>query len=62
MKLADVEVTLRHETEDAYKVESHFTGETAWVPKSIGELELKGGTEEGVLTLPENYASEKRLI
>lgn len=61
-KLIDVEVTLKHETELAYRVESHFTGETEWIPKSQCELELKGGTEEGVLTLYENIASEKRLI
>ncbi len=62
MKLADVEVTLKHETELAYRVESHFTGETAWLPKSLCELEIRDHTKEGILTLPENIALEKRLI
>ena len=61
-KLVDVEVTLKHTTELAYRVESHFTGETEWIPKSQCELKLKGITREGILTLPENIASEKRLI
>ncbi len=61
-KLVDVEVTLKNTTELAYRVESHFTGETMWIPKSECELNLKGITREGVLTLSENIASEKRLI
>jgi len=61
-KLVDIEVTLKHETELAYRVESHITGCSDWIPKSQCELELKSNTDEGILTLPENIASEKRLI
>ncbi len=62
IKLVDVEVTLKGETELAYRVESHFTGCSEWIPKSICELELQDYGNEGILTLPENIASEKRLI
>ncbi len=61
-EIIDVEITLKHETELAYRVESHYTGETVWIPKSMCELRLTGNTKDGILILPENIASEKRLI
>lgn len=61
MKLADIEVTLKHETPKAYLLESHTTGEQAWVPKSIVELDLKPDNT-AIATLPENIATEKGLI
>lgn len=55
-RLADIEVTVKHQTEKAWLVYSHLTGKEAWVPKSVGEL------ADGVLTLPESYAQDKELI
>lgn len=61
-KLVDVDVTVKHETELAWRIESHFTGETVWIPKSQCKLFLSVHTNDGVLTLPENIAMEKRII
>lgn len=54
--LADFPVTIQYETANAWKVFSHNTGVTAWVPKSVGELD--GET----MTMPELMAEEKGLI
>ena len=60
--MTEVEVTLITDSEKIYKVESHLTGESAWIPKSICKLRLRENSVTGTLTLPENIASEKRLI
>lgn|GEM_PF-5074176 len=54
--IIDVEVTVKHQTEKAWLVESHNTGKSAWVAKSIGELDGK------TMQLPEWIAEEKELI
>ena len=60
--MIEIEVTLITDGNEVYKVESHLTGESAWISKSICKLRLREKSVTGVLTLPENIASEKRLI
>jgi len=60
--MIEVEVTLITDGNEVYKVESHLTGESAWILKSICKLRLRENSVTGILTLPENIASEKRLI
>lgn len=60
--IVTIDVTLRHETEKAWLVESHITGKKAWVAKSVGELDIGVDNEPFTLQLPEWIAEEKELI
>lgn len=64
MKLADIEVTVMHETEKAWLLSPSGSKEdAAWVPKSIGEMaDLDPRTKIGTVTLPEWMAIEKGLV
>lgn len=59
-EIVDVEVTLVHQTERAWKVTVDGTKEV-WVPKSVGELE-QTGPRLWVLTLPTYQAEDKGLV
>ena len=64
--LVDVECTLEHETEKAFKVTSHNTGKTNWLPKSLSELAKNDPDEdppcEATISLRQGLAAEKDLI
>lgn len=60
--VVDLEVTLHHETEKAYKVSTSGEDEDAvWVPKAAAEMEFKGGSFYE-MTLPEQMAIDKGLV
>jgi hypothetical protein len=54
--IAEVPVTLKHETDHAYLVTSAITGKDAWAPKSQCEH------EDGTLQIPEWLAVDKELV
>ena len=54
-ELVDVEATLVHETDRAYLID-HGAKENVWVPKSVVEH------DDGVFTMPRNFAKMKGLI
>jgi hypothetical protein len=54
--IAEVPVTLKHETDEAYLVTSGITGKDAWVPKSQCEC------EDETLQIPEWLAVDKELV
>lgn len=61
-RLVDIDVQLLHQTELAYLVKSVDTEGESWIPKSQCELELRRGSDMGVLTLSEADAENKRLV
>jgi len=67
-QLVDLDVTLEHATEKAFKV-STLSAEHVWVPRSLSEFDASGKPEhrwmfpmEGVLTLKKTLAEEKGLV
>ena len=54
--IIEIEVRVKHQTTAALLVESVTTGKSAWVPKSVGEI------DGNMLQLPEWMAEEKELI
>lgn len=54
-EIVDIEVTLVHQTDDAWLVTTDGAHK-AWIPKSVGELD---GT---TLTLPRSWAEDKELV
>jgi len=59
-EIVDIEVTLIHDSGKAWKVTSHITNKTVWVPHSIAELDTD--TNPTILTLPTYIAEEKELV
>lgn len=49
---------LKHETDMAWLLVSHETGEEAWVPKSVAEFY----EDDGEVTMPRWMAEEKGLL
>ena len=62
-EIIDIGVTVEHDTGMAWKVTSHITNRTAWIPHSVGELSTyEKSNRTATLTLPTYYAEEKELV
>lgn len=62
--LEDIEVTVHHQTDKAWLVESEASApERVWIPKSRCEMsEIAQPSKRAMLTAPEPFLVEKGLI
>lgn len=58
--LVDIECQILHETEQAWRITDGK--KEAWIPKSVGELEVRPKSNYDIMTMPAHFAAEKGLI
>ena len=62
-EIVDVAVEVTVETDKAWKVISCMTNRTAWIPKSLAEMDaFSNSTRTGTLTMPTWLAEREDLV